>query len=271
MSVINAHKEEATSFAKATEKSIANRHENLASFTTKNILVVDNQREIALGLQNLLERNRKKVYVAHSVKDAKKVLEKEKIDVVITDITMPDESGMQLVEYIRDFNEAIQCIFYSINDNPAYIFRAKQILQIDAYVWKEEKQTDDDAEHAIMVALAHLEDALTGSPFYSAQIEKISETLNIKGLDAKYDGDGRKVFSAYVEAVRSNRQKKTDSNPIYNNRIAEKMSIILGKKMNWTAIEKALERYSKKIGFTKQEEYLNALQKIAKDFEKNKK
>jgi CheY-like chemotaxis protein len=70
-------------------------------------------------------------HLAYSAAEAKGVLEERKnIQVVITDITMPDESGIQLVKYINRDHKAIRCIFYSINDNPAYIFRAKNQLNI---------------------------------------------------------------------------------------------------------------------------------------------
>lgn len=244
MSVINAHKEEMQTYQNATKTKIP-RHEDLKSYPTQNILVVDNQREIALGLQDLLERNHRKVYVAHSAKEAKVIFEKhkEEIQVVITDITMPDESGMSLVEHIRSENETIRCIFYSINDNPAYIFRAKHKLQIDAYVWKEEVQTDDDSEHTILKALAHFEDEFTGTPFYSAQIEKIAETLNEKKYVSIDDSKYRDIFALYLKLRHStlNNSEYDDKRKNIKQELEQKRAILYnkdnGKKKGVTAKE----------------------------------
>jgi DNA-binding NarL/FixJ family response regulator/two-component sensor histidine kinase len=267
MSVINAHKEEAETYQKATKTNIP-RHDELKSYPTQHILVVDNQREIALGLQDLLERNHKKVYIAHSVADAKKILEKHKdIQVVITDITMPDESGMQLVKYVRDTNETTQCIFYSINDNPAYIFRAKNLLQIDAYVWKEEIQTDNDEEHGIMQALEHLGNKDKSGAFYSKQIERIKDTLKMKKYNTNDDGNNRRVFGEYLKLMREIPKKRGENAGVYKSSIHEEIMKNLGIRVTDSEdIRTYYNRYKKEIEFDKEEEEMAVLQKIAKDF-----
>ncbi len=267
MSMIETHKEEVEAYknARKTDKS---RVETVQAYPTQHILVVDNQREIAFGLKELLERNHREVHLAYSVKEAREKLEEYKnIEVVITDITMPDESGMQLVEYVRDFNETIRCILYSINDNPAYIFRAKHKLQVDAYVWKEETQTDDDAEHAIVLALKHLENKDTYEIFYSKQIEKIERTLVMKKYGASDDGNNRKVFGEYLKLLREMPQKKEEQAGVYKSRIHNAIMDNLGMKVSDPEdIRTYFNRYKKELGFDQEEEALAVLQKIAKDF-----
>jgi CheY-like chemotaxis protein/two-component sensor histidine kinase len=269
MNVIDAHKEEIQTYGHAAKTNIP-RIEIAQSFPTKNILVVDNQREIAFGLQELLERNHKKVYLAHSVADAKKILEKHKnIQVVITDITMPDESGMSLVDYIKKENEKtnknIQCVFYSINDNPAYIFRAKNLLRVDAYVWKEEVQTDKDEEHAIMQALEHLGNKDKSGAFYSKQIQKIEQTLVMKPLEDA-DGKHRELFKECMQHLK----KELDSS---NN--------LLDKEGKKGILRRVVEDYSEygsdtkfrnlnhhkqELGINTDAEITHLLAKIATDF-----
>src|SRR5204862_6084884 len=61
------------------------------------ILIVDDEKHTRDGLRRLLE-NEYDVYVAADISGAMNVLEREQIDVLLTDLRLGSEDGMQLVD-----------------------------------------------------------------------------------------------------------------------------------------------------------------------------
>lgn len=69
-----------------------------------NLLIVDDEYYIVQGLlrsikQNFPELNQ--IFSAYSIEQAKKIIEREQIDILLTDIEMPQENGLHLIEWIR--------------------------------------------------------------------------------------------------------------------------------------------------------------------------
>lgn len=66
----------------------------------KSILIVEDHKEIRKYLTSILA-NDHRIYEAGNGNEAVQVLEKQKIDLVITDLMMPEMSGFQLVEHLK--------------------------------------------------------------------------------------------------------------------------------------------------------------------------
>lgn len=122
------------------------------------VLIVDNQVEIIEGLKQIISQSS----IAHayeykylrSVAEAKDYISKNrnKLGLIITDITMPDESGIQLVEYINSNAFNLNCVFYTINDLPAYVFQALK-MQVKGYISKETQVQDIEGDHPVIITM----------------------------------------------------------------------------------------------------------------------
>lgn len=91
----------------------------------KQILVVEDIQSIREGIKELLSQNYL-VWDAEDYDSAVEILNREKINLVITDIRMPGKSGLDLVKYIQEhFPDIIYSLItaYNIND---YINFAKE-------------------------------------------------------------------------------------------------------------------------------------------------
>jgi len=66
------------------------------------ILIVDDSPKTLEVLQRNLDSKGYQVFTARGVADALKVLEAETVDLVITDLKMPGESGLDLVRYVNE-------------------------------------------------------------------------------------------------------------------------------------------------------------------------
>ncbi|MFC1555584.1 response regulator [candidate division KSB1 bacterium] len=65
-------------------------------------LIVDDEDSITEMLKEFLEEELENVFTAPNVKEAQYVIEENQIDVMITDIKMPDQSGFDLVEWVNE-------------------------------------------------------------------------------------------------------------------------------------------------------------------------
>jgi DNA-binding NtrC family response regulator len=74
------------------------------------ILVVDGDPEIRDAIRSVLKREGCSVTCAGNGHRALKVLQSKSFDTVITDIRMPDFSGLEFLERIRDMDEHVEII-----------------------------------------------------------------------------------------------------------------------------------------------------------------
>lgn len=68
---------------------------------SKKILVVDDEQDILTSVKMLLDNDGYKVTAVDNGKEALQLLQKEKFDLVLLDILMPEMSGNEVAEEIR--------------------------------------------------------------------------------------------------------------------------------------------------------------------------
>lgn len=66
----------------------------------KSILIVDDEPDIREILEYEFNDRGYKTFAAESINTAQSILTKHKIDIVLTDVRMPDGSGIKLLKYI---------------------------------------------------------------------------------------------------------------------------------------------------------------------------
>ena len=77
------------------------------------ILVVDDNEELAFTVQMILEDEGFEVISARDSQDGYSTFLEFKPDLVITDIQMPGENGLELMEHIRKHNPMVRTIYMS--------------------------------------------------------------------------------------------------------------------------------------------------------------
>ena len=76
-----------------------------------------------------------KVYTASNISSAKKVIAESKVEILICDIEMPNGYGTQLLEWIRENNISMNCIFVTCHQEYSIMRKAIQLKCYD-YVLK---------------------------------------------------------------------------------------------------------------------------------------
>ncbi len=99
------------------------------------VLVVDNEEFVLSILGKMLAANGYEYLLASSGSQAREMLSKEQVDLVILDILMPEDSGIELCKVIRREKPEIPVLMLSALDDPKTIEEAIR-AGADAYVTK---------------------------------------------------------------------------------------------------------------------------------------
>lgn len=89
----------------------------------RKILIVDDEELIRKGLRAMIKRYREDfydIYLCSNGKQAKEMLDNENIDILITDIRMPELDGIELINHLKNSNKETAIIILSGYDDFNY-------------------------------------------------------------------------------------------------------------------------------------------------------
>ena len=136
------------------------------------LMICDDHEVIRTGLASLLAGTDIEIVAeAANGKDALKLAAKDKPDIILLDIRMPDGDGLSTLEKLRQKSPECKVIMLSTYDNPTYIARAVALGASD-YVLKG--STRDDIIATIKACAAG------ESPSRSGELKKIANTMKVK-------------------------------------------------------------------------------------------
>ena len=104
------------------------------------LLIVDDEELITDGLYDVFSRlmpEQLDVYKAYSGKEALEWMERTRIDIILTDISMPGLSGLELIERVQELWPHCQVIFLTGYDYFDYVYQAIQMKDVK-YLLKTE-------------------------------------------------------------------------------------------------------------------------------------
>ena len=115
------------------------------------LLIVDDEKNMCRSLEILLSsEGNYKVSSVSNAQDALKFIEKNDIDLIITDLTMPGMSGMELLRSVKENYPSIQIIMMTAFST---VQSAIEALKIGAYDYLMKPFSDDDLLRAVKKAL----------------------------------------------------------------------------------------------------------------------
>ena len=79
------------------------------------ILVVDDEREVRIAIRRILERSGHEIVEASTGEEGLEVLETTAVDLVITDIMMPGQGGVESLAQMRELYSGLRVIAMSAN------------------------------------------------------------------------------------------------------------------------------------------------------------
>lgn len=105
---------------------------NLSNFT---LLYVEDEEGIRNNITEILKHLFKEIFIAKNAKEAYSLYENHKPDLIITDIKMPNETGIELVKKIRKRDSKVRVIITSAHTDLEYMLEATE-LHLVKYIIK---------------------------------------------------------------------------------------------------------------------------------------
>lgn len=99
------------------------------------VLIVDDELALLKALATILEESGFQVFTAESGRQATAILSAHQIDLLITDLSMPDEDGIELVRRLKKERRMLRVITMSGTFGPD-LLKAAQFLGADATLSK---------------------------------------------------------------------------------------------------------------------------------------
>ena len=98
------------------------------------LLYVEDDIDTAESMTLILNEYFSKVHVANNAASALEIFQNEHIDIIISDIELPDMNGLELVKQLHDIDETLVVIMFSAYDTREYLFKAIELSVCDYLV-----------------------------------------------------------------------------------------------------------------------------------------
>lgn len=96
-----------------------------------NILYVEDEETIKENVKKTLQLFCENVLDAQNIKEAKELLQNSRIDIIISDINLPDISGIDFIKELRKIDKTIPIIILSAYTDKKYLLEATKLKLID--------------------------------------------------------------------------------------------------------------------------------------------
>lgn len=109
--------------------SITNQYVNILK--KLNILYIEDEENIKLNVKKTLLLFSDHVFDAEDITSAKKILHEKRIDIILSDINLPDKSGIDFIKEIRLIDKKIPIIILSAYTDKKFLLEATKLKLID--------------------------------------------------------------------------------------------------------------------------------------------
>jgi len=109
-----------------------------------NVLVIDDQKTVVDSIcsgMNWGNMEIDRAFLAYSARDAQKIISEEKIDIMLSDIEMPEMDGLELYSWVKDQGWDIDCIFLTAHADFSYAKKAIHLGSVE-YILQPAKLSD---------------------------------------------------------------------------------------------------------------------------------
>ena len=169
------------------------------------ILLVDDEEFALRGIEQGVNWDAvgiTRIYKTHNIKTAVRMLESYAIDIVLTDIEMPEGSGMELIRWVKENRPECVSIFYTCHADFAY---AQEAVRLGAMDYLLKPVPYDELENLLQRAVTIIRKQRTGT--------RLAEILQPEPEDSDSAVD---IIKAYIsENISQNIQREQLAKLVY--------------------------------------------------------
>lgn len=133
------------------------------------LLIVDDEQFAVEGLLyccDWLEQGIEEIHTANSAGEARRILQDERIDVLICDIEMPDEDGLSLVGWVKEHSPWTESLFLTCHSEFSYAKKAINLGSFDYLLKPVDKDELLSAVSGMILAIREKEEIQSNNEMY---------------------------------------------------------------------------------------------------------
>jgi len=131
--------------------------ENKEKTKPAKLLCVDDEKNILVSLKRLFRKDNYEIFLAEGGAEGLEILEKEPIDIIISDMRMPNMDGAEFLSRAKDVRKNIPSILLTGFSDQESTIRAINEGKISAYVSKPWEDNDIKLKVSSLLKISHLE------------------------------------------------------------------------------------------------------------------
>lgn len=197
----------------------------------KKVMIVEDEEWILQGIQSIVhwdELGLSLIHMAHDGLEALELWKKEPVDIIITDIEMPEMSGLELLKEIRAMDERVRFIILTGFDEFEYAREAIR-LEVEEYILKpiNEEELENKLRQAVFrldelekKKIRYIDEKTEWLQFLSGKTAAEDRAYHCERL--KLSADGSPIWAAVM---------KWSTGSVKENRITD-MIIALNKEQS---------------------------------------
>lgn len=169
------------------------------------ILIVDDDKILVDKLEETIQWEKigvGTVFTAYNIRKAQNLLRSYPIDLLLSDVDMPQGNGLELLEWIKNENMDTKCVFLSSYANFAYVQKALKLGSVD-YLLKP--ISNRDLETALQKVLSEIDMTKRNA---REREEQNKDVLWRELLIAPSNALGRRMIEKEIEDGRYSRKQK---------------------------------------------------------------
>lgn len=107
----------------------------IENLSDKKLLLLEDSDEFIENVTSLFNMFVKETFIAKNIKDAFEILKNKKIDIIISDINLKNENGLDFIKEYREINKEMPIVVLSGHKDEELLFRA-MTLNLSGYLTK---------------------------------------------------------------------------------------------------------------------------------------
>jgi DNA-binding response OmpR family regulator len=96
-----------------------------------NILYIEDEENIRINIKKVLLLLCENVFDAQNIEEAKYIIKNQRIDIIISDINLPDTNGIEFIKELRKTDKTIPVILLSAFTDTKYLLEATKLKLVD--------------------------------------------------------------------------------------------------------------------------------------------
>lgn len=96
-----------------------------------NILYIEDEENIKINMKKVLLLLCENVFDAQNIEEAKHIIKNQRIDIIISDINLPDTNGIDFIKELRKTDKTIPVILLSAFTDTKYLLEATKLKLVD--------------------------------------------------------------------------------------------------------------------------------------------